>query len=228
MKSDKPSLFLYFTVCILVVFFKILRWDAYILYAKSVIIPLLFIYYFIANNYKITKIKALIFLFCFIGDIFNLLNFDFSPLGALLSFLFVNLLLLRLSYGDFKSLKFDKTDRFPILISFLFIAAIGTSVLSLQFENMAFDFSLYVIYGIVLSLLTFVSITNYIKKPNFAFLNLVIMCLCFMISDIFFMINKFYLSLYAFSLIQVAVQAFSYLFMATYFIENDKYLLKKK
>jgi hypothetical protein len=228
MKSDRPSLFLYFTACILVVFFKILRWDAYMLYTKSIIIPLLFIYYFISNNYKITKVKALIFSFCFIGDIFNLVNFDISPLGALLSFLLVNLLLFKLTYDDFRSLKFDKNDRFPILISFLFIAAIGISVLSLQFENMAFDFSLYVIYGIVLSLLTFVSINNYIKKPNFAFLNLVIMCLCFMISDIFFMINKFYLSLYAFSLIQVAVQAFSYFFMATYFIENDKYLLKKK
>ena len=84
-------------------------------------------------------------MFCFIGDIFNLLNFDFSPLGALLSFLCVNLLLLRLSYGDFKSLKFDKTDRYPVLISFLFTVIICTSIfLSLQFENMAFDFSLYV------------------------------------------------------------------------------------
>ena len=54
------------------------------------------------------------------------------------------------------------------------------------------------------------------------------MCLCFLISDVFFMIDKFYLSLYAFSFIQVVAQIFSYFFMATYFIENDKYLMKKK
>ena len=34
-------------------------------YAKSVIIPLVFIYYFITNNYKISTSKAFIFLFCF-------------------------------------------------------------------------------------------------------------------------------------------------------------------
>lgn len=171
--------------------------------------------------------KALVFLFCFIGDIFNLLNFSISALGALLSFLVVNLLLLKLSYDDFRSLKFGERDRFPILITFLFIATICTSVLSLQFENMVLDFLLYVIYGIVLSLLTFVSITNYIKKPNYAFLNLAIMCLCFLISDAFFLINKFYLSLYALSFIGITVQVFSYFFMVTYFIENDKYLMKQ-
>jgi len=228
MKSDRPSLFLYFAACALVVFFKIMEWDFYMLYVKSIIIPLLFIYYFITNNYRITWIKALVFLCCFIGDIFNLLNFDISALGSLLSFLFVYLLLLKLSYDDFRYLKFNERDRIPILILFCFIVTICTSILSLQFENMVFDFSLYVIYGIILSLLVFVSITNYIKKPNYAFFNLVIMCVVSMISDVFFVINKFYLSLYAFSLIQVAVQVFSYFFMVTYFIENDKYLLKTK
>jgi hypothetical protein len=226
MKSERPSLILYFTFSLLVVFFKMLRWDSCVLYTKSIIIPLLFIYYFIANNYKITRIKALIFLFCFIGDIFNLLNFKISALGALLSFLMVNLLLLKLSYDDFRSLKFDKSDVIPILISFIFVGTISFSILSLNFEKMVFDFSLYIIYGVILSLLIFVSISNYIKKPNYTFMNLVLMCLCFMISDAFFMINKFYLSLYAFSFIQVAIQVFSYFFMVTYFIENDKNLEK--
>ncbi|HQE34664.1 MAG TPA: hypothetical protein PLQ70_08360, partial [Flavobacterium alvei] len=161
MKPNSPSLFLYFAATTLVVLFKIFEWDSYVLYAKSIIIPLLFIYYFITNNYKIGRIKALIFLFCFIGDLFNLLNFTFSALGALLSFLVVYLLLLKLTYDDFRSLKFKNKDRFPVLITFLFVATISTSVLSLQFENLALDFSLYVIYAIILSLLVFVSISNY-------------------------------------------------------------------
>ena len=228
MNLNRPSLILYFTACILVVFFKVLENDLCVLYTKSIIIPLVFIYYLITNQYKISLIKALIFIFCFIGDIFNLLNFEISPLGALLSFLFVYLLLLKLSYDDLRTLKFNKSDRLPILVSFFFITVISTSILSLKFEKMKFDLSLYIIYGIALSLLIFVSVTNYIKKTNYAFLNLVIMCLCFMISDIFFVINKFYLSLYAFSFIHVFVQVFSYFFMVTYLIENDKYLLKQK
>jgi len=228
MNLNRPSLILYFSACILVVIFKILEYDLCVLYTKSIIIPFVFIYYLITNEYKISLIKAMVFLFCFIGDIFNLLNFDISPLGALLSFLVVYLLLLKISYDDFRRFKFNKSDRLQILISFFFIAIISTSILSLKFEKMKVDLSLYIIYGITLSLLIFVSIANYIKRPNYAFLNLVIMCVCFMISDIFFVINKFYLSLYAFSFIHVFVQVFSYFFMVTYLIENDKYLLKQK
>ena len=75
MKSNRPSLFLYFAVCILVVFFKILRWDDYVLYSKSIIIPLLFIYYFIVNNYKINRIKALIFFVLFYRRYFQFIEF---------------------------------------------------------------------------------------------------------------------------------------------------------
>jgi hypothetical protein len=227
MKPNRPSLVLYFTACSLLMIFKLLEYDSYVVYAKSVIIPLIFIYYFITNNYKITICKSLVFLFCFIGDVFNLLNFNISPLGALLSFLIVNLLLLKLTYDDFKSLKFNERDRIPILILLLFVVLICFSVLNLQFENMVFNFSLYVIYSIILAIFIFLAITNYIKKPNIAFLNLVVFCVCSMVSDTFFIINKFYLGLFAFDFIQASVQVFSYIFLVTYFIANDKYLIKQ-
>lgn len=228
MKTNTPSVVLYFTACILVVFFKIMEYNSIMLYTKSIIVPLIFIYYLITNNYKISWIKVLIFLFSFIGDIFNLLQFNDSGLGALLSFLFVYVLLLKLAIDDFKYLKFNKEDRIPMLLSFFFIATICTSILSLNFERMKLDFSLYVLYGVMLSLLSFFSIVNYLKKGNYTFFCLVVMCGCFMISDVFFVINKFYLKLYAFSFISVSVQVFSYFFMATYFIENDKYHQKVK
>lgn len=228
MKPNSPSLILYCIVCVLVVFFKLLDLNSYVLYAKALIIPLVFSYYVITNEYTISGIKTLVFLFCFFGDIFNLLDLEISALGALVSFLTAYLLLLKLSYDDFKRLKFYKTDRFSTLISFLFIATISTSVLNLNFENMVVDFSFYVIYGVILSLLIFFAITNYIKKSNYAFLNFTIMGICFLISDAFFVINKFYLSLYALSFIGIFVQVFSYYFMVTYFIENDKYLKKNK
>jgi len=228
MKPNTPSLVLYFIACLFVVLFKLLQYDLLVLYVKSVIIPLLFIYYLITNEYKISLIKVMIFLFCFIGDIFNLLNFNVSPLVALFSFLFVYLLLLKLSYDDFSRLKYNKNDNLSIFALLLFISIICASILSLKFEKMEIDFSLYLIYGITLSVLTFLCSANYIKKQNYAFLNLLIMSVCFMISDIFYLINKFYFSIYALSFIHIFVQLFSYIFMVTYFIENDKYFLKAK
>lgn len=223
MKANRPSLVLYFIACILVVLFKIMEYDSFMLYIKSIIVPLVFIYYLITNNYKISWIKSLIFLFCFVGDIFNLLNFNDSGMGALLSFLLVYILLLLLAIDDFRYLKFRRNDGGPMFILFLFILAICISILSLKFEKMVLDFSLYIIYGITLSLLTFVSVSNYIKKGNHTFFNLVIMCVCFMVSDVFFVINNFYFKLFAFSFINVVTQIFGYFFMVSYFIENDKY-----
>lgn len=223
MKANRPSLFIYFTVCVLVVFFKIIEDNYLVIYTKSIVIPLIFIYYLITNNYKITWIKSFIFLFCFTGDIFNALNFNDSGLGALLSFLMVYLLLAKLAVTNFIHLKFNKKDSIPMLILFFFIVAICTSILTLRFEKMMLDFSLYILYGIALGFLSFISIANYIKKGNYTFFNLVLMCVCFMISDIAYVINKFYFNLYTFSFINISVQVFSYFFMVTYFIENDKY-----
>ena len=226
MKANLPSLIFYFLACTLVVVFKIIENDSLVIYVKSVIVPLIFIYYLITNDYKISGIKSLIFLFCFVGDIFNLLQFNDLGLGALLCFLFVYILLLKLAIDDFKYLKLNKKDRIPILVSFFFIATICISILSLNFERMQLNFSLYILYGVTLSLLTFFSIVNYLKKENYTFFCLVVMCSCFMISDIFFVIDKFYLDLYAFSFINVSFQIISYFFMVTYFIENDRYHLR--
>lgn len=227
MKPNSPSLVLYFTACFFAVIFKLLECDSLVVYTKSVIIPLIFIYYFISNNYKINLNIALIFLFCFTRDVFNVLYFEISPLGAYFSFLMVNLLLLSLSYQDFKMLKLNKKDRFPIIVFFFFIATVIFTISRLHFENLVLSFYHYLLYAVVLGILFLLSIINYIKKTNFAFLNLVIFCLCSMVSDIFFMINKYYLSLYVISVIQVSVQIFSYFFMVTYFIANDKYALKQ-
>jgi hypothetical protein len=223
MTTNKPSLYFYFTACFLVVIFKSLGLNSYMQYAKSAIIPLIFIYYFITNNYKISFVKAIVFLLCFIGDIFNFLQFEISPLGALLSFLLVNLLLAKLAIDDLRSLTFDENDRIPVIICLLFVLAIGISVLSLQYENIVFDFSLYIIYAIISGILIFVAVTNFLKKSNYAFLNLVVFSVASMMSDFFYMINKFYVPLFAFSFISDSIQVFTYFFMASYFIENDQF-----
>lgn len=223
MTPNKPSLYFYFAACFLVVIFNLLGFISYMSFTKSVIIPLIFIYYFITNGYKISFVKAMVFLLCFIGNIFNFLQFEISPLGALLSFLVVNLLLLKLAIDDLRSLKFDENDRIPIVISLLFVSSIGISVLSLQYENIVFDFSLYIIYALVSGILIFVAITNYIKKSNYAFLNLLIFSVASMMSDIFYMINKFYVPLFAFSFISDSIQVFTYFFIASYFIANDQF-----
>ena len=195
MKAKRLSLILYCTACLFAIGFNLLGQVSLVLYSKSVIIPSIFIYYWIANNYKIETIKVAVFLFCFAGDIFNLVHPNDSGIGSLLAFLMVYICLLIIVFSDFKKLKFRKQNFLPILISFIFIGFMLLTVLTLDFIKIELNFYFYVIYGIVLSLLCVSSLISYVVQLCYAFLYLVLMTVCFLISDVFYMVNHFYLSL---------------------------------
>ncbi len=222
MKANLPSLIVYFAACLFVIGFNFLGDQTYVNYSRSFIVPAIFVYYLITNNYKIDLIKGGIFLFSFIGDIFNILKIEESPIGALISFLISYLLLLKLIIDDFRRIRLDKNDVLSMLVITVAISIIAFSVLSLKFEDMQLDFSVYVIYGLTLSLLSLLSIMNYMKKGTYAFFNLIITITCFLISDIFFILNSFYLKLYIFSMTGLIPQVLSYFFLVNYFIENEK------
>jgi uncharacterized membrane protein YhhN len=178
------------------------------------------------NNYKIDLIKAGIFLFSFIGDVFILMNYNDSETGSVLSFLIVYVLLIIHLFQGLKKLKFGKIDVLFLLCVIIVMVVLSITILSLQFEKMKTDFSIIIIYSIILSMLICISVMNYIIKSSFAFLNLVLMSVFFMFSDIFYVLNGFYLKLSVFSLIEMATQVFSYFFMVNYFIANDKSINK--
>ncbi len=176
MKASTPSLILFFVASFFAILFKMLEYSSLVLYTKSIIIPSLFIYYLVSNNYRVTPTKALIFLLCFMRDVFVLLNSKESAMGSFLSILFVYLILLVLSLKDFRSLKFNYKDSTSIVVIVLLLGTICYSVLNLKLEGLDFSFSLYVIFGIVLSLLSAVVLSNYIKNESYVFVNSMMMC----------------------------------------------------
>jgi hypothetical protein len=222
MKASTPSLVLFFTASVLAIIFKLMGYGNLVLCTKSIVIPSLFIYYLVSNNYKVSRFKAIIFLLFFVRDVFNTLNIKESAMGSFLCVMAVYILLLYLAQKDFKYLKFSYKDSISIFILILGIGAICYSVLNLKLENLELDFSLYVTFGIILSVLGIVSIINYIKSGSYAFFNAMLMCLCFIITDIFFVLYKFYFYNYAFTLISIITQFLSYFFMVNYFLEKEK------
>lgn len=222
MKANTPSLILFFITSVLAIIFKLLGHDMMVLCTKSIIIPSLFIFYFVSNNYKISVFKSIIFLLFFIRDGFNTLHIKESAMGSFICVLSVYILLLYLAQKEFKYLKFSYRDIFSSLILILVIGIICYSVLNLKLENLELDFSLYVLFGIILSILSVVSIVNYIKSGSYAFFNGMLMCICFIITDIFFVLYKFYFYNYAFTLVSLITQFLSYFFMVNYFLAKDK------
>lgn len=222
MKASTPSLILFFSTSILAIIFKLLNHDMAVLYTKSMIIPSLFIYYLVSNSYKISYLKIVIFFAFFIRDVFNILKINETAMGAFLCVLFVYILLLYIALKEFKDLKFSHKDTFSIFILIFIIGTICYSVLNLKLENLELNFSLYAFFGIILSVLSIVSIINYMKSESYAFFHGMLMCICFIITDIFFIIYKFYFYNYVFTLVSLITQFLSYFFMVNYFLEKDK------
>lgn len=222
MKTSTPSLILFVITSIAAVVFKLLHYEILMLFAKSIIIPSLFIYYLVSNNYKISLLNSVTLVLFFVRDVFNMLNIEESAMGSFLCVLMVYLLLLYLAQKEFKFLKFNYIDSFFLLVLILTMGIICFSVLNLNLENLELDFSLYVVFGIVLSVLSIISITNYIKSGSYAFFNAMLMCLCFIVTDIFFVMYKFYFYHDILMLISIVTQFLSYFFMVNYFIEKEK------
>jgi hypothetical protein len=192
------------------------------------VVPSIFIYYFTSNNYKIDLFKAGVFLFSFIGDVFILMDYEDSETGSVLSFLIVYVLLVIPLIGGLKKIKLDKVALVSLIIVIIAMVVLSTTILSLQLEKMKTNFVILVIYSIVLSTLICISVVKYVAKGTFAYLNFLLMSVCLLLSDIFYVLNGFYLSLSVFSLIEMLCQVFSYFFMVSYFIEKDKSLRKIK
>ncbi|MDR6845860.1 hypothetical protein [Flavobacterium granuli] len=222
MKASTPSLIIFFITSVLAIIFKLMEFENLVLCTKSIIIPSLFIYYLVSNNYKVSGLKAIIFFLFFVRDIFNTLKISESAMGSFLCVLAVYVLLIFMAKKDFKQLKFSFRDSLSIFILIFGIAAICYSVLNLKLENLELDFSLYVAFGIILSVLSVISILNYIKNGSYAFFNAMLMCICFIITDIFFVLYKFYFYNYVFTLISIITQFSSYFFMVNYFLEKNK------
>ncbi len=222
MKASTPSLILFFLTSVFAIIFKLLNHDMTVLYTKSMIIPSLFIYYLVSNNYKISPLKIVIFFAFFIRDVFVILKINESAIGSFLCVLFVYILLLYIALKEFMDLKFSYRDAISIFILIFIIGTICYSVLNLKLENLELDFYLYAFFGIILSILSIISIINYLKSESYAFFNGMLMCICFIITDIFFIIYKFYFYNYVFTLVSLITQFLSYFFMVNYFLEKNK------
>ena len=118
MKANTPALYLYFTTCFLCIFFYVIGMEWLVAYVKAMVIPSVCYYYFASNKHKIDWIKAFIFLLCFIGDVFILIDYEHSFLGSLICFFSVYMLLLCYFIKDFNIKKFRRICSFNVDLLF--------------------------------------------------------------------------------------------------------------
>lgn len=222
MKANKPSLILYFSALLFTIIFNCTQHDVMAVYSKSIVLPSIFFYFLISRDYKIAKTEALVFLFCFVGQVFELMDVEISELGGVLSFLIVYILLLRIFITRHERIKFRKRDILPISIVVIFIVYLLISVLSLQSDNMKKFNWLYTFYGIILSLLCYYAFVNYITKGTYIAFLMSLMAISFMLSDIFFIFCEYFSYSIVLILIRDITQILAYYFMVAYFLKKTK------
>ena len=105
MKANKPSLILFFLALLCTIIFDCTQQDIFVLYAKAVVLPAIFIYFLISNEFKIGKTEGLIFLFCFVGQVFDLMDVEVSEIGGVICFLAVYLLLVMIFIREHEKIK---------------------------------------------------------------------------------------------------------------------------
>ncbi|KQO22731.1 hypothetical protein ASF10_10225 [Flavobacterium sp. Leaf82] len=222
MKANKPSLILFFTALVCTIIFDCTQQDFYALYSKTIVLPAIFIYFLISSEFKINKTQGLVFLFCFVGQVFDLMDVEVSEIGGVVSFLIVYILILKLIIIDNDKIKLRRKDILPVSIVVIFIVYLLISVLSLQSDNMKKFNLLYTFYGIVLSILSYFSFVNYITKGTYITLLMSLMAISYIFSDIFYIFNEYFSYSVVLVLIRDVTQILAYFFMVKYFLEKAK------
>lgn len=219
MKPNKPSLILFFLALLCTIIFDWSQQDVFATYAKAIVLPAIFIYFLISSEFQIRKTEGAIFFFCFVGQVFDLMDIE---LGGVISFLIVYFLLIVMFIREHERIQLRKRDILPISIVVVFIVYLLISVLSLKLDSMMrFNF-IYTLYGIILSVMSYFCFVNYITKGTHIALLMSLMAVSYIFSDIFYIFNEYFSYSIVLVLIRDITQIMAYYFMVEYFLEKTK------
>lgn len=223
--SGKPALILYFSVIILFMVSLVLKMDELTLLTKPVIIPSIFFYY-TQKKENINWFYVLMLFIFFAGDMIVLIDFENSfriivPMFIVSYSLFLKSLVddsMGISLNEIKS-----SHLFALLLCLFLLLYLFISSLDLLMEIERGSIWFLVVYGTVLLMAGLLSSLNYIIKPSRLSLLMTLTTLCFVVSDVFFVLKKYFLEVEILDYISNLMQALSYFFLTHYYLQKDRY-----
>lgn len=221
----KPSLLLYFTSSFLYLLSVLIDNENLSLITKPIIIPSILYFYFIQIKFKTNFLFILSMVLFFIGDMLYLVNIEEYYSLGLVIFLMPYAIFLKFIFKDFIILKKNnevkKTD-ITILIIASFLVYLMISILNVLTPSSELELIYYFLFGIELLLIGIMSALLYLYDFNKINFFLLIASSLFIISDVFFIINKNIYGLVLFKVVSVFSQVSSYYFYTLYFLEKNK------
>lgn len=220
MKPSSPAFIVYLIASFFAVIGIALNNDFLVLLSKPIIVPSIFFYYLQIKKTKINWLFTIAVLFSFIADMIILFELQNGDVSVALLNIGMYLIFLYLSVKEF-SYKSMTILNFPyfIIIVFAFMSILCI-MLDLMTNLDSLLHNLFVFYGIILSLLASVIVFNHLKNFSLRTFYALIMCICFVTSDVFFALYNFYLKMAVFTIFNVTVQFASYYYMIKYFTSD--------
>ena len=213
----------YILFCIATITFNTIGIMEYMTWSKAFVVPLALLLYLQHSTWRITYLKASIFLCCFLGDTYRLIMPYNYETGQVICFLTAYLLLLYYLFPQFISENIrQKKHMFIVTATIICLTALAYFILNLNFEKLETNYYILLFYSLILSLLICVSIVEYNRKPDAVSVNLLMLTMFFVFSDCFYIINKFYLPFSLLNFIQITTQVFSYYFLIHLFLDQKR------
>ncbi|MDP5002176.1 MAG: hypothetical protein NWQ14_02500 [Flavobacterium sp.] len=225
MVKVNSALFLYFAAILLYVVAVLIGSDNLELFSKPIIIPSIYYFYYTSVKGKISYLFTFSVLSYFTGEILFLLNQDDFLLSSLVFFGIPYIIITFFLAQDFlfylKIKKYDVNNiSFYIILMLLFYLLYN--VLSFINETSQIEFSIYIIYGILLLVMGLLSFLIQFNFNNKAISFMVLMVVFFIISDLFYIFSKSTKDVMALKLINVVSQQLSYYLYVGYFVYRTK------
>lgn len=219
--SNKSSLILYFAASLVYMLAVVLNNNELMLVSKPVIAPAIFFFYFQEKKGDFNWMYALIITLFFTGDMIVLIEIPDAFVAVVSIFLGAYVLYLKGVIDDLVAfrLKFlTKTNLFTFLICSFFLIYLLISSLDILIASKTENLGLLVLYGIVLVLVGIVSSLNYILRPSRYTTFMILTTLCFVISDVFYVLKNDFVDIPVFNYLNNLTQLLSYYFLTRYFI----------
>ena len=194
------------------------------LISKPAIIPSIVMYYFFENKrkYNLAFLTSL-FLF-FTGDMLYMLKIDelyyFGLLVFSIPYLFViffvikDILLIKRNVG--------KQNDFTFLVILVILSILLCTVLSYLEIKSTLEFIIFLFLGLQLVTMGVLTSIVYYNEANKQSFFLILAVSTFIMSDLFFILNKNIHELMIFKIINGLTQTVSYMFYVKYFLERTK------
>lgn len=223
MPKLNASLILFAISGILYIISVCIGYESLSLIAKPIIIPSIVFYYFTQIRRRSDDLFVLSLILFFLGDILYLINVEEYYFFGLFLFLIPYMIFIYFIYKDFRLLlqvrEIKKIDT-SLIIIILTMIYLNYSILNL----IEYDSKKEFIYILFFSLELFVmsifaavifSYSTYRKNAYLAFT-----VVSFVLSDVFFMLNKQF-DLIVFKAVNTLAQTISYYFYVMYFLERS-------